>query len=188
MKKLFLLFLFITGYSFAQETVKVDLSNPNATIFTHLYFLQDSSYNAAKAARTVRGKSTKDAIDKAIKIKEVLDGKGLIVDFNKVPENRNFMDTISGIQAGLDKPNHRFYPFPNRMPEIYVEKAGNYWYYSKETVDSIDQIYADTFPWQFTYLQKKFPKLFHQTFYNIKIWKPVGILLTFLLCVLLFYI
>jgi len=188
MKNLFLLFLFISGFGFSQETVKVDLTNPSATIFTHLYFLQDSSYNASKAARTIKGHTRKEAIDKSIKIKEVLDGKGLIVDFKKVPEDRNFIDTISGIHTGLDKPKHRFYPFPNRMPEIYVEKEGNYWYYSKETVDNIDQLYTDTFPWQFTYLQKKFPKLFHQTVYNIKIWKPVGFLILLVLCGILFLI
>jgi MscS family membrane protein len=126
MKKLFLLFLFISGFSFAQETVKVDLTSPNATIYTHLYFLQDSSYNAAKAARTIRGYNKKEAIVKSIKIKEVLDGKGLIVDFKKVPRDRDFIDTISGIQEGLDKPKHRFYLFPNRMPEIYVERVGDY--------------------------------------------------------------
>ena len=188
MNKLFLLFLFVTGFSFAQETVKVDLTSPNATIFTHLYFLQDSSYNAANAAKTIRGYTRKEAIDKSIKIKEVLDGKGLMVDFKKVPEDRNFIDTISGIHAGLDKPKHRFYPFPNRMPEIYVEKVGNYWYYSKETTDNIDRIFIDTFPWQFTYLQKKYPKLFHQTVYDIKIWKPLGFLILFILCGILFFI
>lgn len=188
MKKLYLLFLFISGLSFAQETVKVDLTNPSATIYTHLYFLQDSSYDAGKAARTVRGKNSRDAISKSIKIKEVLDGKGLIVNFDKVPEDRDFMDTISGIHAGLDKPSHRFYLFPNRMPEIYLEKAGNYWYYSKETVDNIDQIYLETFPWQFTYLQKKFPKLFNQTVYDIKIWKPIGLLILIILCGILFFV
>ena len=157
MKKLFLLFIFISGFGFSQETVKVDLTNPNATIYTHLYFLQDSNYDASKAARTVRGKDRNDAIEIAIKIKEVIDGKGLKVDFKKIPKDRDFIDTISGIHAGLDKPKHRFHPFPNRMPKIYVEKAGNYWYYSKETVDNIDQIYANICPWEFTNLQQKFP-------------------------------
>ena len=188
MNKLFLLFLLITGFSFAQETVKVDLTNPNATIYTHLYFLQDSSYNADKASRTIKGYPRKEAINKSIKIKEVLDGKGLMVDFDKVPEDKDFIDTISGIHVGLDKPKHRFYPFPNRMPVIYVEKVGNYWYYSHETLENIDEIYTDTFPWQFTYLQKKFPKLFHQSLYNIKIWKPIGFVLLFILCGILFFI
>ena len=188
MKKILFIFLFISVYTFAQEKVKVDLTNPNTTLYTHLYFLQEDSYNARNSARTIRGLTVKEAIVTAIKIKEVLDGKGLIVDFEDVPVASNFLDTISGLHEGLGKAKHRFYPFPVKMPEIYVEKVGGFWYYSKETVDHIDQIYADTFPWQFTYLQKKFPKLFHQTFYNIKIWKPVGILLTFLLCILLYYI
>ena len=37
----------------AQESVDVNLSNPNATIYTHLYFLQSDSYQPEKAAKTI---------------------------------------------------------------------------------------------------------------------------------------
>ena len=188
MKKLFLVFLFFSSFCFSQGDVKVDLTSPNTTLYTHLYFLQEDSYDPNKAARTIHGLTRKEAILKAIKIKEVLDGKGLMVNFNLVPEDRNFIDTISGIHSGMDKPKHRFYPFPNRMPDIYVEKTGNYWYYSEETVDAIDEIYKDIFPWQFTYLQKKFPKLFNAVVYKVKVWKPIGIILLLLLSVIAFYI
>jgi len=70
MKKLLFFFLFASFFTNAQETVNVDLSNPNATIYTHLFFLQDESYQPKKAAATILGLEEKLAIEKAIKIKK----------------------------------------------------------------------------------------------------------------------
>ena len=72
-KNLFLVFFISFFSSYAQENVKVDLTNPNATIYTHLYFLQSDSYQPKKAAKTIRGLSEEEAIKKAIKIKRTLD-------------------------------------------------------------------------------------------------------------------
>ena len=55
MKKLVLFFLLLASTLIAQNKVKVDLSNPNSTIYTHLYFLQTDSYEPEKAAQTIYG-------------------------------------------------------------------------------------------------------------------------------------
>ena len=189
MNKIIFFFLLLTGFTYAQQAVNPNLRNPNRTIYTHLYFLQAESYNASKAAITIRGIPKKEAIDKVIKIKEIFDGKGLIVDFKNIPTDPNYLDTISSILANeLEKPQHRFIPFPDRMPGIYVEKIGTRWYYSKETVESIDKIYKETFPWEFTWLQKKFPILFEEEVKGVHIWKPIGILTLIAFAFLLFYI
>ena len=85
MKKLVYLFLFISAFTYAQNNVKVDLRNPNATLYTHIYFLMSDSYDANKSSMTIKDLPRKEAIAKAIKIKEVLDGNGLRIDFEKVP-------------------------------------------------------------------------------------------------------
>ena len=124
MKKLFYLFLFISSISFAQNNVKVDLSNPNATLYTHLYFLMPDNYDIAKASATIKGLPKKEAYEKAKKIKAVLDGKGLKIDFSKVPKDANYLDTINVSERSMGKPLNRYKPFPLRLPEIYVEKIG----------------------------------------------------------------
>jgi len=188
MKRLLLLFILISNYSFAQDKVVVDLRNPNATLYTHLYFLMPDSYDAAKASTTVRGLSKQEAIDKVKKIKDVLDGKGLRVDFTKVPKDANYLDTVSVSSQTIEKSLHRYAPFPLRLPEIYVEKTGNRWYFSKETLEKIDAIYSDTFPWEFTWFEKKFPDLFRKTLYGILVWKPLASIFLIIICVLLFFI
>ena len=71
--------------------MNVDLSNPHATLYTHLYFLQSDSYQPKKAAKTILGLSEKEAVKKAIRIKKILDGKGLIIDFDLVHMNVKLM-------------------------------------------------------------------------------------------------
>lgn len=188
MKNILFLLLFISTFTFAQENVQIDLSNPSSTIYTHLYFLQSDSYDASKSARTIYGLSQEQSIDKAIKIKEVLNGRGLVVNFDHVPSDANYLDTIHGDENSLKEHLNRYEPFPNKLPQIYVEKIGESWYYSKETVDKIDEIYQNTFPWQFTWLQNKFPKFFKTIVFGVKIWQPLGALIIFILSTLLYFI
>ncbi len=188
MKKILFLLLFVNAYVFAQQTVKVDLRNPNTTIYSHLYFLQPDSYNASKAALTIRGIPKKEAITKAIKIKEILDGKGLVVDFSEVPTDPNYLDTISASLNSIEKLKNQYVPFPDRLPEIYVEKIGSRWYYSKETIKSIDEIYKNTFPWEFKWLQKHYPSFFDEKVKEVHLWKPIGILILIAFSFLLYYI
>jgi MscS family membrane protein len=180
MKGFIWLFLFITCYSNAQETVEVNLSNPHATIYTHFYFLQNDSYQPKKAAATILGLSESKAIEKVLKIKKVLDGKGLSVDFNKIPSNPNYKDSIGYTTF------HKYILFPQRMPKIYVEKIDNNWYYSAETVASIDQIYIEVFPWYVDKLQNLIPASGHKKVLGIELWQVLGIVLLLVLVVVIF--
>ncbi|MEN8124065.1 MAG: mechanosensitive ion channel family protein [Bacteroidota bacterium] len=188
MKKLIFFFLLITGFVNAQQLVKVDLRNPNATIYTHLYFLQPDSYDESKAALTIRGVSKNEAIDIAKKIKEVYEGKGLVVDFGEIPKDPDFLDTVSSVLNVLDKPLQRFVPFETKLPEIYVEKVGNKWYYSKESIEKIEKIYNNTFPWRFNWIHKNYPNFFEKKIGEIHIWKPIVLILLIAFCFLIYYI
>lgn len=180
MKRFIWLFIFITCYANAQETVEVDLSNPHSTIYTHFYFLQNDSYQPKKAAATILGLSESKAIEKVLKIKKVLDGKGLSIDFNKIPSNPNYKDSIGYTTF------HKYILFPQQMPKIYVEKIDNKWYYSSETVASIDQTYKEVFPWYVDKLQNLIPASGHKKFLRIELWQLLGIVLLLVLVVVIF--
>lgn len=83
---------------------------------------------------------------------------------------------------------YRFVPFPSRMPGIYVEKINSKWYYSKETVEKIDGIYKDVFPWEISWVQEKFPKLEHRSIFGIEIWKLLELLTYIVLSIILYFI
>lgn len=183
MKNKFLLFfLSFIGIISAQNKTKVDLSNPNATIYTHLYFLQDDSYEPEKAATTIYGLTGKEAIGKAIKIKKILDGKGLKVDFTKVPTNAKYSDTTAY------HIENQYVLFPIRMPEITVKKYNDKWLYSKETIATIDNLYKQTFPWQTEWLQNSIPSIGKNKLFGIEIWQYIGLIGLLIFGILFFYI
>lgn len=179
MKKIILLFLFTSQFLVAQEKVKVDLSNPNATIYTHLYFLQEETFQPIKASKTFFGLNQKDAIDKAIKLKKILDGKGLFIDFNKIPNDPNYNDTIGYARV------YKYVIFPLRMPQISVEKKNGNWYYSQETVAQIDTLYNQVFPWYVHKLQEMIPVSGYKKVFGVELWQFVGILLLLAFTVLM---
>ncbi len=182
MKKLLLLFILIPMISWSQEGIEVDLSNPKATVYTHIYFLQNDSYFPKKSAKTIFGKGEKEAEEIAIKIKRVLDGKGLKIDFSNIPSDPNLKDTIGySVQ-------HKFVLFPELMPLISLEKQGKSWYYSKETIDNIDDLYNEVFPWYIDKILDWIPGVGHKKIFTIKIWQYIAFILLILIGFLVFAI
>ena len=177
MKRLVWCFLMISSvFMYAQENQKVDLSNPNATVYTHLYYLQPDSYDTTKAAKSILPNASEDAVKTAIKLKQILDGKGLLVDFKVIPKNVNYKDSIHFSTA-----IHKYILFPERMPLISVEKIGENWYYSEETIKNLDEIYNDVFPWYVLKLEELVPNVGHKKFLDVEIWKFIGVLLLLLI-------
>lgn len=184
MKKiqLLLIVLFSVVYGYTQNQPKVDLSNPNATVYTHLYFLQSDSYQPEKAAKAIYGLKGQEAIEKAIKLKKILDGKGLKVDFTKIPNNPIYSDTTAY------KIGNHYALFPVRMPQIAVEKYGETWLYSRETIAIVDNLYKETFPWYSEWLQNNIPKYTKGKLFGIALWQYIALLSLLLLNFVLFYV
>ncbi|MFK5891400.1 MAG: mechanosensitive ion channel family protein [Flavobacteriaceae bacterium] len=184
MKYLLSLFLFIGFFGFAQQSneTQAKLNSPYATVHTHLYFLQQDSYQPELAAKTIFGLKGKKAAQKAIKLKKILDGRGLFVDMDKLPKNPNFKDTTQ-------VSNPHVYPlFPVKMPEIYLEKVGDNWYYSESTVENIDKLYNQVFPWGSTFIKGLIPVSMHKNFLGIELWQIVGFLILLIISVFLFHL
>ena len=182
MKKICLFFLLLSSTLIAQNKVKVDLSNPSSAIYTHLYFLQPDSYEPEKAAKTIYGLEGEEAENVAIKLKQILDGKGLKVDFTKVPKDRMHSDTSNF------KKKFQYVLFPYQMPQIYLEKIGDNWYYSIETIGQVDAIYKSIYPWYTEKLQQAIPEIGHYAILNVEIWQYIGMLTLLILSILVFYI
>lgn len=182
MKKFLWLLVFIPFLSKAQDSTKVNISNPHATIYTHLYFLQDDTYEPVKASKTILGFSQEIAIQKAIKLKKILDGKGLYVDFNKIPKSPNYNDTIGYVAS------YKYVIFPERMPSISVERVNNNWYYSSETVNKIDKLYKEVYPWYVEKLQNIMPASGHKKIFTIELWQWIGLLLMLIIAYIIFLI
>ncbi|WP_139957542.1 mechanosensitive ion channel family protein [Flavicella sediminum] len=182
MKKIVLLFFLCSLLGFAQKPEDKSLKSPYNTVYTHLYYLQENSYDVEKAASTVFVDGTQDPEEIAIKIKRVLDGKGLRVNMTTLPKNANYLDTVSGLG---NKP--RYVLFPNQIPEIYLEKVNGNWYYSQETSNTIEGLYRQVYPLGTEYLKKIIPNKGHIKLLGIELWQYLGFIVLILLGIFVFY-
>ncbi|MGV6846224.1 MAG: mechanosensitive ion channel family protein, partial [Lutibacter sp.] len=107
---------------------------------------------------------------------------GLKVDFTKVPANKNYSDT-SGYKIG-----HRFVLFPYQMPLIYVEKIGDNWYYSRETIANVNKLYKAVYPWYTDRLQNLIPKYGHNKILSLEIWQILGLIILAFISFIGFYL
>ncbi|MFK8061504.1 MAG: mechanosensitive ion channel family protein, partial [Polaribacter sp.] len=83
---------------------------------------------------------------------------------------------------------NRYVLFPQRMPQIYVEKIGGKWYYSSETVAKIEVLYKEVFPWYVQKLQNIVPVYGHKKFLGIELWQFVGLIILIVIAYLIFII
>ncbi len=175
MKKYFGFLLLFLWFHLATGQV-VDLSTPRSTVFTHLSNLKPGNYYPETAAKTIYGKSPEEARKKAIRLKYVFEGKGLFIDYNDIPNDPDYTDSIN-----FPIPKHAYKPFPYRLPEVYLEKYGNKWYYSKNTVAQIDYLYHSIYPLGAEIIAQYVPDYLKGRFFGLEIWQWIGLVLALLL-------
>lgn len=152
-----------------QEAPPVTLETPYNTAYVHLYYLQSDSYEPGKAAQTLNGpQDSLERVKLAIKLKQIYDGKGLYVRLNKMPQKRDYID--STIMQAV------FTPFPNELPEVYLERADGQWYYSKETVQKIDDLHESVYPFGADLLLNLVPIFGQGEILGLKAWQFIGLL------------
>lgn len=153
-------------------------TSPYGVIYNHLYYLQNDSYQPARAALSFPA-GTPEAEDLAIQLKQILDGRGLYVDINRLPTENSYFDSLA---------NAAIYHIDDDYPLIYVEKIGNDWFYSRTTIESIPKLHDELFPLG-TEITTYFQAPFWQTpLLGIKLWKWLGILVLIVLAWFVFAI
>ncbi len=149
----FYLFLGLGTSLFAQKKIYRDLSNPQAAVRTHLDNLQPENYYDSIAALPflTEGRSLQEAKNYAVRLKRVLDGKGIYVYTDEIPKNTNYYDSSI---------NKHKYVLVEQYKDIYVLKGEDgKWRYSNSSLVAIDELYADTFRFGTGKLLNLLPKL-----------------------------
>ena len=174
----FSLFFFIcTTTSFAQgDSVFVDLSSAHSTVYSHLYFLQPESYEPQKAARVFQSENPEEAKELAIMLKQYLDATGLYVDLDVIPKEANYRDSLTGKQR---------YALFSAVPEIYLEKQGVSWYYSKQTAFALPKLHNSVMSVGSKFLMNLMPSLSYSRILGIEFWQWLGIVILFIITGLL---
>jgi MscS family membrane protein len=147
-----------------------NLLSPYDAIFTYSYYLQPEYNNPTRAA-VVFYKKGKEARALALKLKQILDGKGLKFRLSQAPEDANFIDSVSKKNV--------YTPFEKELPEIYLErnKESGRWYFSHESEREIGIIYKKVFPFGTYLLLNQLPKLGQQPILGLALWQYTTMLI-----------
>jgi MscS family membrane protein len=166
--------LLLTAFSFvlAGQDVFYTQHNPNYSpyhvIYTQHYYLTDDNYDPTKAARAFRGGTQVERERHAIRLKQIMDGRGLRINPDIVPKDQNYFDSVSLT------PTYR--PFP-RQPEIIIEKISGKWYFSESTVQAIPVLHKEVYPLGSDLWVKLLPARFQTQVFGLNTWQWFGILI-----------
>lgn len=167
-KEAFLLLFTLLSVSAYTQT---DLSTPYHSIYNHLFNLQEDTYNPEKSAKSIYSNSLSKElkIDAAIKLKQILDGKGIYINLEQLPKHKNYIDTAL---------NSNIYTLTLSEPRIYLEKINNKWLYSDETVSKIAEMYKEVYPFGTRLFINLLPtNIGSYKILGIKAWQLLGIAL-----------
>lgn len=147
-----------------------ELVSPYKTIYTHLHNLENNNFKPEQAAQVFYQTPLSEGKQLAIQLKQIYDGKGLYVNMSTLPTAPNYIDTIS---------NKARYVLFEELPNIYVEKINGKWYYGPTTIQNIQEIYTNMYPYgigNFMLQVKENPTL-NKRFIGISVWLIVALLL-----------
>ncbi len=175
-RHLLLFFFLLTSsllWSQTENAPSPSLESPYNCIYVHLYYLQTQTYQPEVAALTLYNLSDSiDRVQKAIKLKQILDGRGLYVHLNLLPQQSDYIDSLT------NKPYYT--PFPAELPQVYLEKIDGRWYYSRETTQLIPKLHKEVYPFGMDILLNLLPKMGQQQFLGLAIWQYIGIFILLL--------
>ncbi|HEY9116338.1 MAG TPA: mechanosensitive ion channel domain-containing protein [Roseivirga sp.] len=165
--------LFFWGYIVLHaqtDSLPNRFTNPYEVIYNHLNYLQDDNHIPDQAAKSLfRGDKTQKQINNlAEELKQILDGSGNFIKIDEVPKTTEYYDSLS---------RRNRYVLTNDIPEIYVQKYGDRWLFSEYSVDQIDRIHKQVFPYGTDKLLNILPKLGTTKYLGLHLWQYLGVLI-----------
>lgn len=181
-------FVVILSVIFFVGLSNLSFSSPNNNFYTPYstisYFIQhinEKNYYPEKAAETfnIENGRTDSLESLAISLKKILDGRGLMIELAKVPHDTNYFDSTTGLQQ---------YTLFEQLPDIYLIKSNNRWYFSKHTIGMIPIIYQSMYPYNVQQIVNLLPHFFQNNFLFLKLWQWLGIVILLILGFLVYLI
>ena len=132
-------FSIISESTWAQEINNNQLlSSPRRAVHSFVHWQQTGHQNFDRVVlpfKNVEG-DKEDKVELAQQLLRVLDARGLLVEYDKIPDNPAYVDSLSGLNQ---------YILFNQLPEVYVTKVEDDWVFSEATVEQIPTLYRATF-------------------------------------------
>ncbi|UZD22162.1 mechanosensitive ion channel family protein [Algoriphagus halophytocola] len=157
---------------------QVNLSSPYHTTLSFFKNLEEGNFHPEKAAQTLdfTGIEDPNTTQLTTKLRQVFEGKGVLIRTSEVPNVENYQDSTSS-------EDNIYYFDKQKLPGVFLEKTGNQWKFSAFTVDQINSLHAETYPYGTAKLLTILPKIGNQEYLGLHLWQLVGI---FILLILIF--
>lgn len=143
--------------------------SPYDCIYNHLYYLGTESYNPTLSARSFTVKDSAEGKELAIKLKQILDGKGLYVIMDDLPKETKFIDSVTQ--------RTEFFLFPKALPQVFVQRIQDKWYYHSDIGPQIELLHKEVYPFGSDILVNLLPHLSDQKWFGIFFWQWLGLIL-----------
>ncbi len=171
--------IFLSNLLVSQDSIPIN--NPYAVLYNHLAELQDDNYNPESSALSFYpGKSLQERIKAAKMLKRIYDGKGLYVHVSRISKDSMYIDTIAE--------DHIYFPFPDQLPDIFVEKGDNRWYYSEKSLEVIPELYKTVYPFGLHRIMEMLPEKQGNKILGFYSWQLIALVIFFLFLVVTYYI
>ncbi len=123
--------------------------------------LMGDNWDTATAAKCIRGDEKA-----AIQLKQVLDAKGIFVDYGKLPSTPDYVNDSGNPIVVLD----------TRLPEVELERVeggpfAGQWQVSELSKDNIQVLYGETFSGYVRAFLDVLPATFFETIFGLQLWQ-----------------
>jgi MscS family membrane protein len=162
---------------------EINLSSPYHTTLTFFYNLEEANFHPDKAAQTLnlKGVELQKGENLGVKLKQIFEGKGIIIRTSEIPNEQDFRDTTSGY-------DQIYYFDKSKLPGIFLEKVGEQWKFSAFTVGQINSLHRETYPFGTAKLLDLLPKIGNQEYLGFHLWQLIGFLVLIFLVFLSHFI
>ena len=151
------------------------LTNPRRALHTFLYWQQPGHKRPDLVTKTMalaQNTSSSKKYELADKLRMVLDSKGLVVNYDKIPSNPAYVDSLSGL--------HQYMPFAT-LPEVYLVRKDSVWVFSEATINRIPGLYRATFSVFVDVVLDNLPPFMRYEWVGLQVWQYVAIFLWLIL-------
>lgn len=163
------------SYPFDTEDLPSHQS-PYHAMASYYYFMDEDAghYNPSVAGMSLRAPSELrgEEAKLAKKLSDIVQGRGLVVDWQEIPRENDYIDTASQ--------EHIYSPFP-RQQDFYLERDGGQWKLSRESTEMIPAIHEDIFPFGLNTLVENLPESFFAEFWGLYLWQYFGLVILIIL-------
>ncbi|MEP1085344.1 mechanosensitive ion channel family protein [Algoriphagus sp.] len=155
----------------------VNLSSPYHTTLSFFYNLEESHYHPDKAAQTLdlTGIENPNGERLAIKLKQIFEGKGILIRTSTIPNEQNYSDSTAGDGENI------YYFDKSKLPGIFLQKTGESWKYSAFSVSQINELHSETYPYGTAKLLNVLPKIGNEEYLGLHLWQLTGLFILLLL-------